>query len=284
VLYFWFFIVIRFILKEINEIQSSFDMHAQEYREAAVMQKEIGARLLERLLYIKLQPNRVLDLGCGPGLFTQVLQDDYPKASVIGYDIAYNMLSILQKDHPQVPLVNGDMMQLPFASASFDLIFANQVIHWAESLPQVFQELYRILTPGGCLLLTTLGPDTFQEIHHAFHNIDSYVHANVFRDMHDIGDVLLATHWQDPVMDVERLTAQYPTVDQLLKSLKAQGVRNLNPQRPNGLMGRQRWNKFTQSLGTSLTYEVIYGHAWKGVQYKEQNETFVAVSAIGRKT
>ena len=271
-------------MKEINEIQSSFNTHAHEYRDAAVMQKEIGTRLIERLLYMKLTPGRVLDLGCGPGLFTQMLQDYYPQASVIGYDIAYEMLSILQKNTPQIPLVNGDVMRLPFASASFDLIFANQVIHWAESLPKVLQELYRVMTPGGCLLLTTLGPDTFQEIHHAFFNIDSYVHANVFPDMHDIGDALLATHWQDPVMDVERLTAQYPSVDKLLKSLKAQGVRNLHPQRPNGLMGRQRWNKFTQSLGTSLTYEVIYGHAWKGAQYKEKNETYVSVSAIGHKT
>ena len=279
-----------------TEICKAFNDHAVDYEQAAKVQREIGERLFERLDYLKIKPRYILDLGCGPGYFSARLKKYYPYAQVVGFDLAYAMLKqagTKQGWRQKWPLVNGDMAAMPFASGLFDLVFANQVIHWSESLPTVVSELNRVMNAAGCLMFSTLGPDTFCELRQAWATIDKYAHANNFIDMHDMGDCLLAEHFLDPVVDMEVLTAHYSTLPQLVQALKSQGVRNINTARNPGLTGRYSWRGFERAFTAlcteqgkfPLTYEVVYGHAWKGEQRRTDKgtETMISVEQL-RKT
>ena len=276
-----------------TEICKAFNVHAVDYEEAAIVQHEIGNRLFERLHYLKIQPRYILDLGCGPGIFSQRLKKQYPQAQIVGLDVAFLMLKMAkskQSWRQKWPLVNGDMMALPFASGLFDLVFANQVIHWSQPLSAVVSELNRVTRAGGCLMFSTLGPDTFQELRQAFSSVDHYAHVNDFADMHDVGDCLLSEHFLDPVVDMDILTAHYATLPALLHALKAQGVRNVHAARNRGLTGKHSWRKFEQSMlalrttqgKLPLTYEVVYGHAWKGEQRRTAKgiETTISVEQL----
>lgn len=278
-----------------NEICKSFNKHAHEYEQAAKIQSEIGRRMFERLDYLKINPARILDLGCGTGEFSRQLKQRYPKAQIVGFDIAAHML--LQAKNKQSwrrkwPLVNGDMMSMPFASGIFDLVFSNQVIHWSDSIMTLFGELNRVMSVNGCLMFTTLGPDTFKELRQAW-SLDEHAHANEFSDMHDIGDWLLQEQFLQPVIDMEVLTVQYDSLAKLLQALKAQGVRNINGQRKQGLTGKKSWQQFARNYAEQagqngkyrLSYEVVYGHAWKGELRKTDkgSETLIPVSAIRRR-
>ena len=278
------------------EICNAFNTHAHQYEQAAVVQQEIGNRLFERLDYFKKKPLSILDLGCGPGVFSKQLKKQFPQALVVGFDLALNMLKqakTKQKWFQKWPLVAGDMAHLPFPMGTFDLIFANQVLHWSSSIPSVLEELNRIMKPDACLMFSTLGPDTFQEIRQAWTRVDGYSHTNDFIDMHEMGDHLMAQHFLDPVVDMEMLTVHYPNLRQLLQALKAQGVRNVNPSRNPGLTGKRVWQAFekeitqfkTQEGKFPLTYEVVYGHAWRGNQYhtNKGTETRISVDQL-RKT
>ncbi|KTD21523.1 malonyl-ACP O-methyltransferase BioC [Legionella lansingensis] len=278
------------------EICNTFNKHAAEYEQAAKIQNEIGQRLFERLHYLKINPRYVLDLGCGTGLFTLQLKKRYPKAEIIGLDLAQAMLLESRKKQSwrrKWSLVNGDMTALPFATGAFDLIFANQAIHWSESLDMVIRELNRVMNVAGCLMFSTLGPDTFKELKQAWRLADDHhAHTNEFMDMHDIGDCLLHERFLDPVVDMELITVHYGNLKQLLANLKAQGVRNINPKRNEGLTGKNAWLDFekaykellTKEGKYPLTYEVIYGHAWKGEQRRtgDMTETFIPISQILR--
>ena len=191
------------------------------------------------------------------------------------------------------PLVNADMTQMPFADGVFDLIFANQTLHWETPISNVLREISRVMNYEGCLLFSTLGPDTFQELARAWSGADRHAHTNSFMDMHDLGDVLIKECFIDPVVDQERLTGQYSSLPELLISLKNQGIRNVNQARNAGLTGKQARKAFEQAyelLKTPegkypLTYEVVYGQAWKGTQRNTSagdKEVFVPVSAIRR--
>ncbi|MGC1183165.1 malonyl-ACP O-methyltransferase BioC [Legionella sp.] len=278
-----------------HEISKAFNQHATEYEFVAKVQQEIGTRLLERLHYLKMSPQRILDLGCGPGFFSRKLAQMYPKAQIVGLDLAELMLVQARKKYSwwhTWSLVAADMRHLPFATGTFDLVFANQVIHWGDSLPHIFRELNRVMRTNGCLMFTTLGPDTFKELKSAWSVINDYAHVNEFPDMHDVGDYLMSEHFLEPVMDMELLAVHYQTLDKLLKSLKAQGVKNINSARNQGLTGKNSWKQFEQnylSMQTEngkypLTYEVVYGHAWKGDQRKDGQgiETMIPVSQIKR--
>lgn len=276
-----------------NEISKAFGKHASEYELAAKVQYEIGTRLFERLSYLKIAPQRILDLGCGPGTFSRELALLYPKAQIIGLDLAPAMLMQAKKKQGwrrKWSLVSADMLHMPFATGLFDLVFANQVIHWANPLAQVFREINRVMNVNGCFMFTTLGPDTFKEIRQSWSETNVFAHTNEFIDMHDIGDTLMAERFLEPVMDMELLSVHYESLAKLLKSLQAQGVKNINAQRNPGLTGKTAWQQFEKNYAElttkqgkyPLTYEVLYGHAWKGEQRRTEHgtETFIPVSQI----
>ncbi len=276
-----------------SEICNVFNAHAAEYEKVAIVQKEIGERLFERLSYLTIQPQYVLDLGCGTGYFTKKLKQRYPQAQVVGLDVAWMMLKQSQKAHSlfkKWPLVQTDMTIMPFPSGLFDLVFANQVIHWSNPIAEVMREINRVMNVNGCLMFSTLGPDTFYELRDAWSKVNHYAHTNTFVDMHDLGDTMVAEHFVDPVIDMEMLSVHYATLSKLLNALKAQGVRNINPERNQGLTGKQSFRAFeaamqqfmTENNQFPLTYEVVYGHAWKGSMRRlgQGIEAFIPVSQL----
>ncbi len=271
-----------------QQITSSFNRAASNYESSAQIQNEIGSRLFERLFLLKNTPKYILDLGCGSGYFTKKLRKLYPKAQIVSLDIAFDMLHqarLKQGFYRKWEVVNADMHKLPFVDGQFDLVFSNQVIHWSEDLSGLFAEIYRVMAKDACLMFTTLGPDTFKELRISFAELDSYAHVNDFLDMHDVGDIVYRGQYADPVIDVDIITAHYDSVDGILRSLKKQGVINVNPKRNRGLSGKSKFKKLSLAMQEfitddnmyPLTYEVVYGHAWKMVdnnKLKQPKNTF----------
>lgn len=104
---------------------------------------------------------RVLDLGCGPGLYARKLLDRYPKLDYYGFDLLPAMLS----NHPaRQRTAIADAVQIPFASASFDLVMANHVLHHIEDVPTVLSEMRRVLKPDGILMAATNSTQTMPEL------------------------------------------------------------------------------------------------------------------------
>ena len=194
-----------------HQLRLAFDRAATRYDAVAVLQREVGDRILERLDYIKASPQRVLDVGSGTGYCTRHLLGRYPKSRIEAFDISHLMLqyarqqnSIWQRLRKRVGYTNGDAEQLPYADASMDLVFSNLTLQWCPDLDAVFSEFRRVLRPGGLLMFTSFGPDTLKELRTAWAEADEYIHVNQFIDMHDIGDALLRNGMVDPVMEWHR--------------------------------------------------------------------------------
>lgn len=281
-------------MNNLEEVSKSFNTHAHEYDSAAVVQQEIGERLFQRLSYLKINPRYILDLGCGTGEFSQQLKKQYPNAIIVGFDLALNMLIEAKSKQANGSwfLTGGDMARLPFPSGLFDLIFANQAIHWACDMQLALRELNRVMNVDGCLMFSTLGPDTMMEIRNAWSMVDVYAHTNHFADMHDLGDVMLQEAFVDPVVDMEKITLHYYNLSAMVRALKAQGVRNTNPNRNAAMTGKKNWQQFEKAYAKyitpdekyPLTYEVVYGHAWKGakMQTSSGSETLISIDQIRR--
>jgi len=250
----------------------SFEQAAAHYDEAAVLQREVGTRLLERLELMRLQPQRILDLGCGTGQCIEGLFGRYRKAGVVALDIAQPMLQHARRRgrwlrRPQA--VCADAERLPFAENSFDLVFSNLMLQWCTDLDAAFSELRRVLKPGGLLLFSSFGPDTLKELRASWRVVDQYAHVNTFLDMHDVGDALVRARFADPVMDVERLTMTYADVWKLMRELKQIGAHNVTGGRPRGLTGKRRiqqlveaYEQFRSNGVLPASYEIVNGHAW----------------------
>lgn len=253
-------------------VRRAFAKAAAGYDAVAGLQRDIGERLLERLDYIKLQPRRVLDLGCGTGVASGALLKRYAKAQVIALDFALPMLTLARRQgrwlrRPRC--LCADAERLPLADQSLDLVFSNLALQWCPDLGQVFAETRRVLRPGGLFMFSTFGADSLKELRAAWSQVDGYSHVNSFLDLHQVGDLLLATPFQDPVVDLDRLQCQYGSVADLMGDLKQLGAHNVTQDRPRGLTGRRRLTAMLEAYGGMrvdekypVSYEIIYGLAW----------------------
>ena len=262
-----------------KQMRRAFSRAASSYDATAVLQREVCTRMLERLEYIKLQPQRVLDVGSGTGWGTRQLMAKYPAAQMISLDIAIGMLQMARGSSnwwqklfssQKVAMLCADVEALPIASNSLDMVWSNLAVQWCNDLPTTIVDLHRVLKVDGLLMFSTFGPDTLKELRQAFHGVDAHNHLNRFADMHDIGDMLSHGGFAEPVMDMEYITLTYDDVRSVLHDLKAIGANNATAGRGQGLMGKQVWKSLVENYEAlrrdgklPATYEVIYGHAWK---------------------
>ncbi|MCB1831431.1 MAG: malonyl-ACP O-methyltransferase BioC [Gammaproteobacteria bacterium] len=276
-----------------GSVRRAFSKAASRYDKVAVLQREIGQRMLDRLNLVRLKPATVLDLGAGTGVATVALEKIYPKAQVIALDFAFPMLQQTRRRgglFRKPSCLCADLEQLPLADASVDLIYSNAAIQWCNDLDRVFPELQRVLRPGGLLMFTTFGPDTLQELRAAWSEADGYAHVSRFLDMHDIGDALMRAQFSDPVMDVDRMTLTYSAVEELMRELKILGAHNVASGRQRALTGKGRliamkasYEQFRRNGLLPASYEVVYGHAWAPLQSQQSGVTLVSLDRIGRR-
>ena len=270
-------------------IRLSFERAAAHYDEAAFLQQEVARRLDDHLDGIKIEPQRILDAGCGKGFGTSLLRTRYPRADVVGLDLAQSMLqqatarlrgSVWEKLRarlmPSVPHfapLCGDIERLPLARASFDLAWSSLALQCVgggvAGLQASFKEMHRVLRPGGLFIFASFGPDTLKELRTASADVDGHQHVNRFIDMHDVGDALVHAGFSNPVMEMEQITLTYTDLPALLRDLKAIGAHTVLEGRREGLMGKSAWRRlllnyeaFRQNERLPATYEVVYGHAW----------------------
>ncbi len=95
---------------------------------------------------------RTLDVGCGSSVILQSLN------YAVGLDVLPNKLRYMRQYG--MPLVQGSLFALPLRDASFDCVVCSQVIEHISADPVVFDELIRVLRPGGLLILGTPDYDT----------------------------------------------------------------------------------------------------------------------------
>lgn len=275
-----------------KHVRRAFSRAASSYHAAAVLQQEVGKRLLESLDYLEdRQPQVVLDVGSGPAHATAAMKKRWPKAQVIALDLALPMLAEAKKQASwwrPFARVCADARALPLADNSVDVIFSNLCLQWVEDLPVVFAGFRRVLKPGGLLVCSTFGPETLIELREAFAQADDTPHVSHFAPIAQFGDALMMAGFRDPVLDRDLFTLTYDELPALMRELKAIGATNAMHSRRHTLTGRGRfaaaraaYEPLRRTDGKlPSSWEVIYAHAWApepGAPIREQGHDVAAV-------
>ena len=167
----------------------------------------------------------------------------------------------------------GALQMGPPADASVQMLWSNMALHMAADPQDLIGRWHRALAVDGYLMFSCLGPDTLRELHGVYAAMGWPPAGHAFTDMHDWGDMLVHAGFAEPVMDMERITLTFATPERLVQELRELGA-NLHPDRFPSLRGRRWRDKLYQVLSErladpgqkgqlALTFEIIYGHAFK---------------------
>jgi malonyl-CoA O-methyltransferase len=241
---------------------------------SAWLHEEVARRMEERLSWIMRQPRSWLHwepVRGGLGVHEQLVRR-YPDAAVslraaVAEEAEAARKQVrgpwwrLGKPRGQVVAAGGEPV---------DLLWANMSLHMAADPLVWMQEWHAGLNVDGMLMFSCLGPDTLRELRALYAELGWPAPAHEYTDMHDWGDMLVASGFAEPVMDMERIELTFDTPERLLRELRELG-RNLHPARFPGLRGRGWHQRLLAELGRladpeqggrlRLTFEIIYGHA-----------------------
>lgn len=224
------------------------------YDAAAVIVHEASQGLMERLSWLTMQPQHIVELGSGVGALTKLLLEQYTTADVLAIDLSEPMLNFIPA-HPRLSKLQTDVRTLSLQLQSTDMLLCNLLLSWLDDPRQILQRWQSFLRPHGVIAFSMLGLDTLKNTRELFGEI---VLPHLI-DMHDVGDMLLQLGFLEPVLDVEYYTITYRDPYKMFAELQASGMvaqhlqlKNPPPANANGM-----WE---------VTYEVIYAHAFASAQ------------------
>jgi malonyl-CoA O-methyltransferase len=265
----------------VETVAHQFDCRAGRLARRDLLLREVDERLQSRLAYIRLAPTSILDVGCGLGRSRSPLLGRYRRARWTGIDLSVALvraglleqrraLGLARWWRRDADWVVGDGACLPIAEGSVDLVYSNLMLHWHPTPHLVFPEWKRVLRVDGLLMFSCFGPDTLTELRAAAADALPQARPMPFVDMHDFGDMMVASGFATPVMDVERLTLTFAEPRELLEEVRALGG-NPRDDRAAALPSGRQAKRLLDALADRrnadgripLTFEIAYGHAWK---------------------
>ena len=235
------------------KIKQAFNKRAVTYNQAAQLQADIAHRLAEHL---PAKANKILEIGCGTGLFTEYLLAKYPDADFLLVDIAPNMIEACRKRFAEVSRITylcEDAESL-ILKDSYDLIVSSMSLHWFSEHQKSFDSILKMLSPAGQFIFAMLGDDSLLE----WREINARSHYPVATPLFPNKQELQTTF---PAMQIvtETVKQPYRSVYEFLVSLKKIGAtasrQNYQPLTPGKM--RKLLRDFADEI--HISYEVIYG-------------------------
>jgi malonyl-CoA O-methyltransferase len=243
-------------------IKASFSRQAKLYDESAGLQQEVGRWLISQI-GLDHQPVRLLDIGMGTGFLARKLCRYNPNLRLYGCDIAHgmNLYAAHQLSFSNLPVfpVTADAEHLCYKTKGIDLVISNLSYQWLNDIGQGLREAYRVLKPGGSLVLTTLGEKSLNELTTCFYKAHSEQKGQAPAYTHRfIEPARLLSLMQQAAFGRIRLKSRlylrrYRELSDLFKVLKQLGATNASINRPPGLASKAIIRR-TQAL-----YQKRYG-------------------------
>lgn len=218
----------------------SFEQCAETFNKSDFLYNEFADRLINRLKFCKIRPERILILGSRTGYLTNILNDIYQDCEIVNFEISKNMLSKGYAPNS----VCGDYCSLPFKNAIFDIVVSNISLEWGNNIQDLLSECQRVLSNEGLLIASA-------SIKQDFSLTADVLLGPRELDIESIQSSLIQDNWYATVLERELLSVEYSSQGKLLNDL-----RNMGYQFSESSVDSRVMNK-----PTILNLETLYIHA-----------------------
>lgn len=258
-------------------IRRNFARRAGSYDGQAGVQRLMAQRLLGLLSGRLPRSGRILEIGCGTGHFTQVLKEASNGAFLMALDLDAALVAAARRRLGVAPgmawlVADGETL----SRGRFEAIVANAAFQWFTHPAETIAAYFHLLSPGGVLAFSTLGPGTFRELRDSLERAAAAQHlpgppaiaAQDFLDEACWSRVLTAAGFPWIRLVREWVTADYPSVPGFLKALQTMGVTNPQPRPFSPRLFKAMVQAYRDAYGPKgsipVSYEIIWAVALKG--------------------
>jgi malonyl-CoA O-methyltransferase len=201
-------------------VQNNFSKNANTYDSYAKIQKLMAKELSTFLPDIK-NP-KILEIGCGTGIFTQYLFEKYENLNLDVVDISSDMINIVKSKYKDS--INNyiicDAEKHLFKNNNYDLILSNAVFQWFNNLDETLDYYKTLLNKNGKIIFATFIDKTYYELREAFYKYNKdfvfsqdFIKLEYFEKRKDIN-----------ILKNEHYIENYKNLLEFLKSIKKIGA------------------------------------------------------------
>lgn len=219
-----------------NRVKINFSRHAKFYDEYSSIQNLCAKKLISKIKDKGI--NRILDIGCGTGNYTQMLRQKFPKANIEALDISKKMIEKAKEKlkNENIKFIIDDA-ETANINKRFDLISSNASFQWFVNLENTLKKYANLLNENGVVLFSFFGPQTFYELKESlniFSKKNVLLSANEFETKGTI-EIILNSLFKKVEIKEEIYSEKYISLMELLKKIKYTGTSG------NGYKGDNFW-------------------------------------------
>lgn len=247
-----------------RKVAKAFGLKAAHYEQFALFQARTIRHLITRY-GDSIQNNQFwVDLGCGTGLFSKILQEHKKKASIIGLDISAESLKFSSQSTRYSVL--ADIEAVPFKNEAINGFVIASVIQWISDIKRCMHNLHKCLAKKGIVLFSVFTNESFYELNTVKRSFGLTVPVSLPSEDSFL-EILKRCEFSIVNCDTIEHTYYFPTAIDALKSISGYGATAA----ADTLMTRNKIkqlcieyeNKFRCEKGIPVTYQAITGIAEK---------------------
>ena len=231
-------------------IQKRFAKNLDTYNDNAKIQKRMAERLLSFLE--KKEFASILEIGCGTGFLTSLLNDKFKFEKYTANDIVPDCEKYIKEINPNINFIADDIeLAVKNSDKKYDLIISNAAFQWVENLEGFINLLISKLNKNGILLFSTFGPENFREVNFVLGKTLPYY------SIYELDEMLKN---YDKKIEQEMHVMAFKTPKDILKHIKSTGVNALEMvswTKSDMQKFENGYNNFC-SKSPTLTYHPIY--------------------------
>jgi malonyl-CoA O-methyltransferase len=208
-----------------QQIIKNFSKSVKTYDAYSDVQRIVGRMLSDSLP--QEGAGRILEIGCGTGIYTDMLLEKHALAEIESVDISPAMIEAAEKRLKSrgVKFIVCDGEKYT-PSGSFDLITSNATLHWFSDIGASIERYSGYLAKSGTIAFSVFGPETFAELKSLVCGIygETAFASDMFMVKESV-EAILKKYFSAVTITEERMTRRFASLLELLRSIKHTGVR-----------------------------------------------------------